>query len=186
MKRFQCLRLLRPAIRGTRNDSYFFLLLAGLCFFFCACQIKQNVLPPVEKIDHVKILQRVQQNHGKVTLVNVWATWCAPCKEEMPNLVKLRQKFVDKGFDLILVSIDDVEQADSIVAATLKQFNIDFQTYIKNDSTDEAFINGMNPNWSGALPTSFVYDKDGKLVETLVGERKYEQFEEAVKALMKN
>ena len=104
----------------------------------------------------------------------------------MPSLVKLWKNYSDKGFDLILVSIDDVEQADSLVTTTLKQFHVDFQTYINSDSTDEAFINGINPNWSGALPTSFVYDKDGKLVETLVGEQRYEKFEEAVMALMKN
>ena len=156
-----------------------------LCLFCCGCQVKQKEIPAVQKINYEKILERVQQNHGKVTLVNAWATWCVPCKEEMPNIVKLQKNYSGKGLDVILVSLDDIDQKDSTVTTALKQAGVDFQTFVNSDSTDEAFINGMNPNWSGALPTTFLYDKESKLVETLVGERKYEQFEDAVAALMK-
>ena len=126
----------------------------------------------------------IQQNKGGVTLVNVWATWCDPCKKEIPSLVKLRHEFDSTGFKLILVSADDIELAETNVPRTLRKLSVNFQTYIKQDTTDEAFMMGMNPDWSGALPTSFLYDKEGKLADMMVGERSYVKFKVAVKKLM--
>ncbi|HLX12315.1 MAG TPA: TlpA disulfide reductase family protein, partial [Bacteroidota bacterium] len=54
-------------------------------------------LPTVQKTNHQKLLELVRQNAGHVTLLNVWATWCDPCREEMPQLVKLRNAYADSG-----------------------------------------------------------------------------------------
>lgn len=141
--------------------------------------------PVVEKVDYRKILEMVGRNRGNVTLVNVWATWCDPCREEMPFLVKLRNNYRDRGLEVIIVSADDIDKADSLVPATLKKFGVDFQTYIDQDSTDEAFINGMDPQWSGALPTTFIYNKERHLVKTMLGGKSYEAFEKEVTKLLK-
>jgi thiol-disulfide isomerase/thioredoxin len=162
--------------------------LAVLLSLLCAqpgCGQPLPGVPRIQKADHRKILEMVSQNHGNVTLVNVWATWCDPCREEMPNLVKLRNNYRDRGLEVIIVSADDIDKADSLVPATLKKLGVDFQTYIDQDSTDDAFINGMDPQWSGALPTSFLYGKDGKLVETMLGGKSYEAFEKEVTKLLK-
>jgi len=142
-------------------------------------------VPVIQKVDHRKVLEMVSQNHGNVTLVNVWATWCDPCREEMPNIVKLRNNYRDRGLEVIVVSADDIEKVDSLVPATLKKLGVDFQTYIDQDSTDDAFISGMDPQWSGALPTSFLYDRDGKLVKTMLGGKSYQVFEKEVTKLLK-
>ncbi len=141
--------------------------------------------PVIQKVDHRKILEMVNQNHGNVTLVNVWATWCDPCREEMPNLVKLRNNYRDRGVEVIIISADDIDKADSLVPSTLKKLGVDFQTYIDQDSTDDAFINGMDPQWSGALPTTFIYNSDGNLVKTMLGGKSYEIFEKEVIKLLK-
>ncbi|MBI4548653.1 MAG: TlpA family protein disulfide reductase [Ignavibacteriae bacterium] len=147
-------------------------------------QSKKDALPPVDTINHVQLLDIVRRDTGKVHLVNVWATWCVPCKKEIPVLLKLCKQYSDKGLAVLFVSADELEITNTKVRPLLKQFGIDFPTYIMHDSTDDAFITGMSPNWSGALPTSFLYDRKGKLVEMMVGERKYEQFEKVVRNLI--
>jgi len=118
-------------------------------------------------------------------LVNVWATWCSPCREEMPSLVKLRKEFLDKGFELIFVSADDPDIARTKIQQTLKDLGVDFPSYI-NTSGDEAFINALSPKWSGALPTSFIYDRNGSLREVLVGLKPYTEFVRIVRQAMKS
>ncbi len=140
-------------------------------------------LPPVQKIDHKGILDMVRTGDHRATLVNVWATWCIPCREEMPGIIRLRKQYREKGLNVILVSADDIGNADSTVPNVLRGFGVDFQTYIDNDSTDEEFIGGMNPDWSGALPTSFIYDKGGKLVNMMVGGKSYAAFEKEIRKL---
>ncbi len=118
-------------------------------------------------------------------LVNAWATWCKPCKEEIPDLLRLKAKYAERGFELVFISADDPDELDTSVRPTLQKLGVDFLTYINRDSSDEAFINGLNPKWNGALPASFLYDRKGNLSEMLVGGKKYKQFEEAVLKLLK-
>lgn len=154
-----------------------------VCLFVTTCQGKYDDLPPVDPTTHQQIKQLVEQKKGRVVLVNVWATWCEPCREEMPALVKLYRKFRDKGFELVLVSTDDVELVRTKVQPMLKDFGVDFPTYI-NTGNDEAFITGMSSEWNGALPTSFLYDKNGSLANILTGSRTHEQFEQAIRKLL--
>jgi thiol-disulfide isomerase/thioredoxin len=154
-----------------------------ICLFVTACQARQSDLPPVEPIDHHQIQQLIQEKGGSVVLVNIWATWCAPCREEMPALMKVRGEFHDKGFELIFISADDPDLARSKIQQALKEFGVNFPSYI-NTGSDEALIDAMSPDWNGALPTSFLYDTNGKLVEIMVGSRTQEQFKDAVKKLI--
>ena len=151
---------------------------------FAACQTHQENLPPVEGVDHSRIQEIVAQNRGKVVLVNAWATWCEPCREEMPALVKLRKEFHDKGFELVLVSADEPELVNTKVRPMLQGFGVDFESYINTVGSDEAFIAGMSPKWNGALPTSFVYDRTGKLAEMMIGGKSFEQLKEKVVKLL--
>ncbi len=102
----------------------------------------------------------------------------------MPGLIRLRSAYSAKGFRLILVSADGDGTPDTAVQSSLARFGVDFLSYIDADSSDEQFINGMNPDWSGALPTSFLYDSTGKLVDMLVGGKSYETFEKAIRPLL--
>ncbi|HMD13150.1 MAG TPA: TlpA disulfide reductase family protein, partial [Bacteroidota bacterium] len=113
----------------------------------------------------------IQKDSGNVVLVNVWATWCKWCKEEMPGILELKKKFEGKGFRVILVSADDIDILESEVKPTLTKLGVHFPSFIINEPTDEAFMNGMNPDWNGALPTSFIYDRSVKLAETMVGDK---------------
>ena len=139
----------------------------------------------LEALTVAQLKNLISKDSGSVVLLNIWATWCKPCKDEMPRLLQLKKKYQSAPFDLILVSADDIDQIDSVIKPMLSELGVGFPTYIIHDSTDDAFINGMNSDWNGALPTSFLYSKQGNLVDMMVGERTLSQFEKAIAPLIK-
>lgn len=132
--------------------------------------------PAAQPADAPAVLAAVQAPGAKATVLNVWATWCEPCREEFPDLVRLGHEYSDRGVRLVLVSGDfDTEKA--AVDKFLADQGVDFATYIKSGD-DMKFINGLNPKWSGALPATFVYDGQGRLRDFWEGKASYEKMEE--------
>jgi thiol-disulfide isomerase/thioredoxin len=97
-------------------------------------------------------------------LVNFWATWCDPCREEFPELVKLDQQFRPKGLDMITVSLDDLADIKTGVPKFLRQMRSTMPAYLLNVPDPDQVISTVDPKWSGALPATFLYDAEGKVV----------------------
>ena len=150
-----------------------------------AGQTTRRALPDVVPVRVTALKEMVKRDSGKVVLVNVWVTWCKPCKEELPRLARLRKDFSEKELSLILVSADDSEIVDSKVRPSLKTLGVDFPTFVIHEKSDEAFMSGMDSTWNGALPTTFVYARNGKISEIMTGERRYDQFVTTVSKLLK-
>jgi thiol-disulfide isomerase/thioredoxin len=111
---------------------------------------------------------------GNVVLLNFWATWCVPCIEEFPDLLRIRSECASKGLDLVLVSIDDLKKTNTDVRRFLRKMDVSFPTYIKSARDDEAFINSVDPAWRGAIPATFIFDRQGKLVHSLIDAQTFE------------
>jgi len=111
----------------------------------------------------------VAPNKGKVLLVNFWATWCEPCREEMPDLIRFFRDHRGNGLRLVLVSADDEEDRDK-VARVLAEAGLpaDALSFIKRGD-DMKFIDGLDRHWSGALPASFLFDGRGRKRHTWAG-----------------
>ena len=137
--------------------------------------------PPVEPIASSGIQSRVSDGGG-VTVLNLWATWCAPCRAEMPALLSVARAHKADGVRLLLVSVDFDDQLPQ-VRKFLAGNGVDQTTYFKNEP-DQQFINAVHPQWSGALPATLVYDKKGKLVEFWEGAGDENRFEHAVIAAL--
>jgi thiol-disulfide isomerase/thioredoxin len=138
--------------------------------------------PPLARTTAAGILEKVTAPGAKATLVNVWATWCAPCREEFPDLLRVHRAYRDRGMRLILVSADVEDQSEQ-ARRFLDQMGIDFPTYLKGQK-DMEFIDGLDPRWSGALPATFVYDADGRLRSFHEGRTTEAAFESLVVAAM--
>jgi thiol-disulfide isomerase/thioredoxin len=143
-----------------------------------------GTLPIVEKVGLATLKRILAGDSGNVVLLNAWATWCKPCADEMPGLLKTWRSYRGKPLRLILLSTDDLDELETKVRPALKKFGVDFPTYIMSDSSEDAFISGLNDEWSGALPATFFYDRKGELADMKVGERSYSQFKEAVERLL--
>jgi thiol-disulfide isomerase/thioredoxin len=137
-------------------------------------------LKPVNEAAYPKM---VASSKGKVVLVNFWATYCVPCRKEMPALVAMQQKLSAKGFQFITVSADEPEQ-EKDAAAFLDKAKVPAPVYIKRAKDDDAFINALDPKWSGALPASFLYDRQGKKVKSYFGEVDLKQLEADILKLL--
>ena len=119
---------------------------------------------------------------GKATLVNVWASWCEPCREEFPELVRLARTYEDEGLRVVFVSADFTEalpDARKFLAAQ----GVDWPTWYKTGS-DQAFIDALSPKWTGALPGTFIYDAQGKLRDSWEGKADYAKLDATVRPLL--
>lgn len=138
----------------------------------------------IEPIDEHKLKQVLAQLQGKVVLVNFWATWCPPCVEEFPSLVRLDNKYSSEGLEIIAVSFDDESQLKSQVLPFVKSQKTRFKVYLKDVEDIEKFINSIDQNWIGAIPATFVFDRSGSLIRSVIGEQTFESFESLIRPFL--
>jgi len=110
-----------------------------------------------------KLLQR-GPNDARPLLVNFWATWCDPCREEFPDLVKIDEDYRAKNLSFMTVSLDDVADLKTEVPKFLKDMKATMPTVLLNVNDPEPAIKAVDAGWDGQLPATFLYDKDGKVV----------------------
>jgi thiol-disulfide isomerase/thioredoxin len=134
-------------------------------------------------IDETGFQKLVAAHKGKVVLYNFWATWCEPCRAEMPQLIKLQAKLKARGLDLVTISADEPEQ-EADAEKVLKQFGSPSPAYRKQARKDDQFINAIDPSWSGALPALFLYDRAGRKVRSFIGETEMATIEAAIQKLL--
>jgi thiol-disulfide isomerase/thioredoxin len=106
---------------------------------------------------------------GKVLFVNFWATWCAPCKKEMPDLSSISEELKDKDFKMIGLCVAEGNEISKI-NDILKAIPVSYVIIQGNDKIVSAFKDASG-NDMQAVPTSFIINKDGKIVETIVGSK---------------
>lgn len=102
---------------------------------------------------------------GKVVLLNIWATWCPPCVEEMPSMEKLYQELQGEGFEILAVSIDESGAPD--VLPFMQKHKLSFPALIDSKGA----LKGLYQ--TTGVPESFIIDKDGILVEKIFGPRNW-------------
>ena len=125
-----------------------------------------------------EIIDTIREGRAPVTVVNVWATYCAPCREEFPDLVRLHEAYKVRGLRLVLVSADFEDQLPN-ARAFLAENGVDFPSYLKREP-DSEFIEAMDSGWSGALPATWIYDAKGVRRHFREGMASYEVFERDV------
>jgi thiol-disulfide isomerase/thioredoxin len=140
----------------------------------------QHKLAPLDEAGYRAMLK---SNAGSVVLVDFWATWCAPCRKEMPLLAKLDGRLRQKRFHLITVSADEPEKEQAAVEF-LDKSGISGGKYLRRAKDDDEFIASVQPTWSGELPALFLYDRQGKLVKSFLGETEMAAIEAAIQKLL--
>ncbi len=112
-----------------------------------------------------EILAHFQQHPARLHLVNFWATWCLPCVQEFPELVRVAGDYRAKGVAMTFVSADFPENGDA-ARAFLQDHGVAGVQFIKGGTDDDAFIAAFDPGWMGELPTTFIYDAAGRRVQS--------------------
>jgi thiol-disulfide isomerase/thioredoxin len=110
---------------------------------------------------------------GKAVLLNFWATWCSPCKIEMPWFVELQNQYGSQGLQIVGVAMDDSSKDD--IAKFAKDMGVNYPVLIGKESVGDEY--GGVP----ALPETFFIGRDGKIVDRIIGLKGKEEIEDAIK-----
>jgi thiol-disulfide isomerase/thioredoxin len=147
---------------------------------------KKDAAPVADPIviDQAGYAGLLAKHRGKPVMVDFWATWCEPCRTEYPMVNELAQKYAPQGLVVLGVSLDEDGEL-ILVRRFLARVQPAFANYRKKPGKEEPFINSVDQKWSGAIPASFFYAPDGRLVTSLVGEHSREEFEATIQELLR-
>jgi len=155
--------------------------LCALCFWLPL--VARAPLVPLAPINEDGFQKLVASHRGKVVLYDFWATWCAPCRAELPQLVGLEEKLRSRGFRVVTISADERDHK-AAAEKFIQMFRVEGPAYLKEADDDDHFINAIDPKWSGALPALFLYDKAGRKVRSFIGETDMPVLEAAIRKLL--
>ncbi len=110
------------------------------------------------------------QFHGTVTILNFWATWCGPCRREIPDLEAIHKEFSAKGVKVLGISVDKGTSVLEDVATFVTNNKMSYPIVIDNGELERLYGNIR------AIPTTFIINREGKIVEMLIGQRTKEVF----------
>lgn len=119
---------------------------------------------PAIKVTQVNevLFKKLLVPNGKPLLINFWATWCDPCREEFPELVQLDKEYKGK-IDFITVSLDDVEDIATTVPKFLSSMKAEMPAYLLKTNDESGVITSISKDWRGGMPFTALYSPDGKL-----------------------
>ncbi|HLH42648.1 MAG TPA: TlpA disulfide reductase family protein [Bryobacteraceae bacterium] len=120
---------------------------------------------------------KLSDQKGKVVLLNFWATWCGPCKVEIPWFISFEQKYKDQNFTVLGVAFDD--DGWDAVKPYIAEHKINYRVMVGNDDLDKAY-GGIE-----SLPTTFIIGRDGRVVSRHVGLISKSTYEEEIARLLK-
>lgn len=132
----------------------------------------------VTPLDESGLKQLIAQRNGKNLFLNVWATWCVPCREEFPNLVKLAGEYKNSNVEFVGLSVDYPDEIDSKIIPFLEKYRCNFKIYVQNFEDDGKLILLLNQEWSGALPATFIFNPGGTQRAFITGMRSYGDFKQ--------
>jgi thiol-disulfide isomerase/thioredoxin len=142
-----------------------------------------QVGPKVTQID-IEGLRKLLNPNGKPLVINFWATWCDPCREEFPDLVKLDAEYKGR-VDFITISLDDLDDMNTLVPKFLREVKAEMPAYLLKTPDESAAISLVSTDWSGNLPLTAVYSANGELSYFRSGKFKYETLREEIENVTK-
>ena len=142
-------------------------------------------LPQVRVLDEagLKALLEEHAKGGRRLLVNFWATWCTPCREEFPDLVRVDAEFAGSDdFEFVTISTDEVSEIGTSVPAFLSEMGATaIPAYLLNAKDPEAAIALIDKSWHGDLPATFLFGPSGQILFSHKGRIKPDELRQAIK-----
>jgi peroxiredoxin len=105
----------------------------------------------------------------KLRLINVWATWCAPCVAELPELVTMQRMYRHRGFEVVTISMDDPEKKDAALGF-LKERHVSGRNFLFNSDDKDRLVASLDPEWKGPVPHTLLVAPGGKVIYRKTGQ----------------
>ncbi len=149
-----------------------------------ASTASSKVIPiPAEPIVTGNVGKSLEDYRGKVIILDLWTTWCPPCRKEIPDFIALQNEYRDKGLEVIGVSLDPVNPrgggGPAAVPPFMQQFGINYTIWMVTD-----FKALGNYQLGQGYPTTYIIDRNGRTVKQYVGMRTKDVFENDIKQLL--
>lgn len=151
-------------------------------FFFATCFSLSQVIRP---IGDTGLDSLIANRSGKILVLNIWATWCGPCKEEFPDLVKISRDLEKDKVEFAAISVDYPDEISSKIRPFLKKLNVPFTVFVSAFASQDTLINNIDKDWSGGIPATFIYDTRGNRRKLLFGLQSYQQFKKAIEDVLR-
>ena len=141
--------------------------------------------PVVSEIDTEALKKIISEQRQRPLLVNFWATWCDPCRDEFPDLVKIDSQYRPQSLDFVTISLDDFSDIKTEVPKFLSGMKATMPAYLLNVNDPEPAIMAIDPKWNGSLPATFLYNSKGEVVYKHLGRVDANELRAAIDKLVK-
>lgn len=159
-------------------DTWFMKKVLPILLFFASIGLSAQDIPFI-KGEQISIWKNADTD--TVFVLNFWATWCAPCVEELPVFEKLNKNYADKKVKIVLVSTDFKKQVESKVKPFVKEKGLEGLAVFMDESNPNKWIDSVDTSWSGAIPATLVWSKRKGVSQFFEKKLTYEELEAAVK-----
>lgn len=139
----------------------------------------------VQTISPQELKKALQDERGNIVIVNLWATWCAPCLVEIPDLMRLEAELDTMKVKLIGIAIDEPRGGGRQIDKMRERYFPTFRTYARDNTDLDDLVSVIDPAWNEVVPTTYILGRDGKVVTRIQGKKSLEEFKAAVTAIEK-
>ncbi len=147
-------------------------------------RIASAVKPAARPVNGEELQALLRRDGTRPLLVNYWATWCDPCRDEFPDLVKIDRQYRPRGLDFIAITLDDLKDINTEVPKFLREMRATMPIYLLNVADPEPAINAVDREWGGALPATFLYNAKGEVVYKHFGRVNADELRAAIEKLV--
>jgi len=137
----------------------------------------------LSQIDLAGYNKLLADHKGKPLLVTFWATWCEPCRDEFPIINQIARDYASKGLVVLGVDMDD-DSAVNLIQHFLDRNKPIFPSVRKKMGHEDAFVNGVDPQWHDEMPANFFYAADGRLLGFMIGGHTRADFDKIINGIL--
>lgn len=137
---------------------------------------------PIQQVSPEDLKAILAEETGNIVVLNLWATWCAPCLVEIPDLQQVEADLKNDNVSLIGLSVDEPSfSTDHIARVRDKRFP-GFRTYARDNRDTDYLVSVVDPAWNEVVPTTYIIDRAGEVHTRIQGKKSLEEFRAAVSA----
>ena len=137
--------------------------------------------PATRAVTPEELAVELAGQRGKVVLFNAWATWCVPCRAEIPDLLELAAEMEGEGLVLLGLSIDEPGSLAAVEDFRSRFFPA-FRTFLRSGSDLDKAVSVIDPAWNEVVPTTWVIGRDGEVLQRIQGKKSLAEFRAAARA----